>query len=106
MQKNNEELVLENLNRHLQSMEKMLQKADEYNDTLAERINKLKDILRSNQKVFDKLQDNQQSMQKIFRGNSDESELNYELTQRLANIENKVQKSINYPKLKCLVSLS
>ncbi|KAM8703936.1 hypothetical protein ACLKA7_008546 [Drosophila subpalustris] len=52
MQRNNEEAALENLNRHLQSMEKMLQKADEYNDTLADRINKLKDILGSNQKLF------------------------------------------------------
>ncbi|KAL7731166.1 hypothetical protein ACLKA6_014358 [Drosophila palustris] len=104
MQRNNEEAALENLNRHLQSMEKMLQKADEYNDTLADRINKLKDILRSNQKVFDKLQDNQQSIQKIFRGSNDESKLNYELTQRLANIENKLFITVNlFNDYKCRV---
>ncbi|XP_034487950.1 uncharacterized protein LOC117792094 isoform X1 [Drosophila innubila] len=104
MLRSKEEAGLDNLNRQLQSMEKMLKKADEYNDTLAERINRLKDIFRSNQRVFDKLEDNQKSINQIFRDEG-ENELNSKkLIPHITSIENKLLVTVNlFNDYKCRV---
>lgn len=90
VQKTKDKAGLKNLNRHLQSMDKMLQKANEDNGNLTEQINKLKDILGSNQMVFDNLQINQQSLGKILKDDCKNEEKYSKLIQRLAIIENKL----------------
>ncbi|KAH8414235.1 hypothetical protein KR215_000813, partial [Drosophila sulfurigaster] len=95
MQTSIEEVRLENLNQELKSMEKMLQKADEYNDTLSKHINKLRAIVSSNQKVFKKFKINEECMKEILNDDNHKEILYNQLIQKIGNIENKLFVTVN-----------
>ncbi|KAH8388410.1 hypothetical protein KR093_005782, partial [Drosophila rubida] len=90
-----EEVGLENLDQELQSMEKILRKADEYNDTLTKRIKKLRDIVSSNHKVVEQLKVNGQCMEELLNGDNKNEIMYNKLIRRVASIENKLFVTVN-----------
>ncbi|KAH8311584.1 hypothetical protein KR044_007076, partial [Drosophila immigrans] len=96
MQTCNEVVGLENLNQELKNVEKILQKADEYNDTLTKHVDKLRAVVSSNQKVFQKLRVNEESLKEILNDEGDDKERIYnKLIEKVGTIENRLFVTVN-----------
>ncbi|KAH8417866.1 hypothetical protein KR222_007411, partial [Zaprionus bogoriensis] len=81
---------LQSFSIQLELMEKLMKRASEYNQKLTEHIEKMKNIVKSNQVVFQKVETNSRSMKSLVRADGLDEMLNSNLMKHSANIEEKL----------------